>query len=165
MVVAQPGECASKKRRGLAYEVLVPPVAAGHIVPAWGRPVRALNEKAKMRLDHGRKEHCQWRALDASNALLLGVPVLFQRERQFGVSGETAIVDGTGLEVPDGPSALFLIVDRSSLVVRGFELRNYSTAERNIVPAGVLILGASHHVEVSANHIHDIETRFPGAEA
>ena len=78
--------------------------------------------------------------------------------------GETAIVDGTGLEVPDGPSALFLIVDRSYLVVRGFELRNYSTAERNIVPAGVLILGASHHVEVSANHIHDIETRFPGAE-
>ncbi len=78
--------------------------------------------------------------------------------------GETAILDGTGLEVPDGPSALFLIVDRSYLVVRGFELRNYSTAERDIVPAGVLIRGASHHVEVSASHIHDIETQFPGAE-
>jgi hypothetical protein len=78
--------------------------------------------------------------------------------------GETAVVDGTGLEVPASPSGLFLVVDRSFLVIRGFELRNYVSAERDVVPVGIHVRGASHHVELSENRIHHIETRFPGAE-
>ncbi len=77
--------------------------------------------------------------------------------------GETAVLDGTGLTVPEGATGLFLVVDQSYLVIRGFELRNYTTAERGIVPAGIQIRGASHHVEIRDNRIHGIETRFPGA--
>ena len=77
--------------------------------------------------------------------------------------GETAVLDGTGLEVPEGPAGLFLLVDRSFVVIRGFELRNYASAERDVVPVGIHVRGASHHVEISENRIHHIETRFAGA--
>jgi hypothetical protein len=78
--------------------------------------------------------------------------------------GELAVLDGTGLDVPDGASGLFLVVDKSYLVLRGFELRNYSSAERGIVPVGIYIGGSSHDIEIRDNRIHHIETRFEGAD-
>lgn len=76
--------------------------------------------------------------------------------------GETAVVDGSGLTVPEGDAALFLIVDRSYVIVQGFELRNYASAERGVTPGGVHVRGASHHVEIRDNRIHDIATNYPG---
>lgn len=71
--------------------------------------------------------------------------------------GETTVVDGTGLTVPDGDTGLFLILNRSYLVIRGFEIRNFRTTVAGRVPVGVHVRGASHHVEVRNNTIHHIE--------
>jgi hypothetical protein len=38
------------------------------------------------------------------------------------------------------------------------------SAERGIVPVGIHVRGSSHHLEIRDNRIHDVETRFEGAE-
>lgn len=70
---------------------------------------------------------------------------------------ETAVVDGTGLTVPAAENGLFLIVDRSYIVVKGFEIRNYRTSTRDRVPVGIHVRGASHHIQVRGNKVHHIE--------
>ena len=63
-------------------------------------------------------------------------------------AGENPVIDGTGLTVPAAPNGLFLIADRSYLIIQGFELRNYKTATLTRVPqafmcAEPLIISAS----------------------
>ena len=60
--------------------------------------------------------------------------------------GETAIVDGTGLSVPSGDTGLFLIVNRSYLRLKGFEIRNFKTSTKDLVPVGINVRGSSHHI-------------------
>ncbi len=74
--------------------------------------------------------------------------------------GETPILDGTGLSNPDGAVA-FRIEGQSYLTFRGFEIRNYTTTQRDAVPAGFLVSGAAHHLRLSGLHIHHIETHAP----
>ena len=71
--------------------------------------------------------------------------------------GEQVAVDGTGLVVPSASSGLFLIVDRSYIVVKGFEIRNYKTSTKGRVPVGIYVTGTSHHIEIRNNSIHAIE--------
>ncbi|MGR8933160.1 MAG: right-handed parallel beta-helix repeat-containing protein [Gammaproteobacteria bacterium] len=71
--------------------------------------------------------------------------------------GEKAIVDGTGLSVPDTPNGLFLLANRRYVEIRGFELRNYKTATLGRVPAAIYIHGASQHIRIRNNKIHHIE--------
>jgi hypothetical protein len=78
--------------------------------------------------------------------------------------GETAILDGTNLTVPDANNALLFINSKNYLKIQGFELRNYKTAVRYRVPVGIYILGTSHHIELRDNKIHDIETNFSGRD-
>jgi endo-1,4-beta-D-glucanase Y len=70
--------------------------------------------------------------------------------------GETAILDGTGLTVPDDNAGLFLIQNQSYLIIAGFEIRNYATDVRWRVPVGVLVRGSSHHIQIKNNNVHHI---------
>jgi hypothetical protein len=71
--------------------------------------------------------------------------------------GETPVIDASGITPPPDATGLFLVADRHHLVIRGFELRNYRTADTARIPAGVFIGGASHHIEIRGNNIHHIE--------
>lgn len=81
-----------------------------------------------------------------------GGPVTFQN-----YPGETPIVDGTGLAVPAADTGLFLIADKSYVVINGFEIRNYKTTTKDLVPVGIHVTGACSHVEIRNNRIHHVE--------
>jgi hypothetical protein len=72
--------------------------------------------------------------------------------------GETATLDGTGLDIPGGQYGLFTLKDSSYVIVTGFELRNYKTTKLSQVPIGIYLLGAGSNVQVIGNTIHDIAT-------
>ena len=69
-------------------------------------------------------------------------------------TGETAIVDGTGVTFANG-SALIAIDSQSDLVVRGLEIRN-GTGDGSDAIAGILVSGTSSGVQIVGNHVHDI---------
>jgi hypothetical protein len=75
--------------------------------------------------------------------------------------GETPVLDGTGLSVPEQPSGIFLIADQSYITIQGFEIRNYRTAVPGAVPVGIHVTGSSHHIQIRNNRIHAIETNAP----
>ena len=79
--------------------------------------------------------------------------------------GETAIVDGTGLDVPDGQYGLFNIASQSYLIIRGFEIRNYKTSSTKYVPVGIYIYGAGSNLRILNNRIHNIQTSARGCNA
>ena len=70
---------------------------------------------------------------------------------------ETAVIDGTGLTVPAGNTGLFLINNRSYIIIKGFEISNFRTSTRDLVPVGIHVRGASHHIQIRNNIIHNIE--------
>ena len=70
---------------------------------------------------------------------------------------ETPILDGTGLTSPDGDNA-FYINSQNYLIIRGFEIRNYTSIIPDAVPMGIQIEGNAHHIQLLNNHIHHIET-------
>jgi len=81
------------------------------------------------------------------------------------VPGETAIVDGTGLGVPNGQWGLVTLQNPSHIVVEGLELRNFTTASTSEVPIGLYITGAGTDLRVLGNHVHDIATTAAGCAA
>ena len=70
---------------------------------------------------------------------------------------ETPVIDGTGLAV-QWETGLFYLEDISYVKIAGFELRNLSTGNSNYTPAGIWVLGSSHHIEISDNQVHHIQT-------
>ena len=70
---------------------------------------------------------------------------------------ETPEIDGAGLAV-QWETGLFYLEDISYVKIAGFELRNLSTGNANYTPAGIWVLGSSHHIEISDNLVHHIET-------
>ncbi len=75
--------------------------------------------------------------------------------------GEQPVLDGGDFaDDPDGANGFYL-EDVSHIVIRGFEIRNYTTARRGAVPIGIQITGAAHHISLVGNHIHHIETHAP----
>ena len=72
--------------------------------------------------------------------------------------GETATLDGTGLDIPNGQFGLFTFEDASYVVAQGFELRNYTTKSLKAVPIGIYVEGAGEGLEIINNSIHNIET-------
>lgn len=75
--------------------------------------------------------------------------------------GETAVVDGTGLDIPDHMWGLFTFDDVGWVIVEGFEIRNYTTNKIADVPIGIFIQGAGANDQVVNNRIHDITTTAP----
>jgi hypothetical protein len=80
-------------------------------------------------------------------------------------SGQTPAVDGTGLAIPGNQFGLFNIASQSYVIIKGFEIRNYSTAKKNVVPVGVYVTGAGSYLQLLNNHVHDIVTSASGCNA
>ena len=78
--------------------------------------------------------------------------------------GETPVLDGSGLPISPEGSAAFSIVDRGYIIVQGFEIRNYRTSGKDLVPMGISIRGSAFHIQIRDNRIHHIETNYPGSE-
>jgi hypothetical protein len=72
--------------------------------------------------------------------------------------GETAVLDGTNLTVPNSDNPLFLIDGQSYITLDGFELRNYRSGNSSRVPMAVFVTGAAHHISILNNKVHQIET-------
>ena len=82
--------------------------------------------------------------------------------------GETAIIDGTGITVPDDDNGLVYIKDQAYLVIRDLEIRNYTTDKRWRTPIGIRITGTAHHIEIRNNRVHAIKhlgNRSDGTDA
>lgn len=78
-------------------------------------------------------------------------------------AGEEAIIDGSNLGFdPSNSNALISMYSRSYLRIEGITLRNYGTAQRYMVPVGILVEGESHDIKLVGNRIHGIETRYNG---
>lgn len=78
--------------------------------------------------------------------------------------GETAVLDGTGLDIPTGQYGLFTIDNASWIRIEGFEIRNYVSNDRQ-VPIGIYVEGAGSHIELLANHVHHIVTTLTTSAA
>ncbi len=80
--------------------------------------------------------------------------------------GQTAIIDGTGVSCcsSNPPSSgdeiegLINIVNRSYIVVRGFEIRNYTTNNPAFTSAGIWITGSGTGIQILNNRVHNITT-------
>jgi hypothetical protein len=72
--------------------------------------------------------------------------------------GETATIDGTGLDIPDDMYGLFTFDSASYVIAEGFELRNYTTNSIQKVPIGIFVTGAGAGVQLVNNYVHDITT-------
>lgn len=73
--------------------------------------------------------------------------------------GQTAIVDGTGVSCcGSSVQGLFNIINQSYVTISGFEIRNYTTANENDVPAGIWVTGAGSHIHLLNNKVHNITT-------
>jgi len=81
--------------------------------------------------------------------------------------GQTAILDGTDVKCcsSNPPSSgnetqgLINIVNRDYIVVRGFEIRNYTTDRAAYTPTGVWITGWGKGIQILNNQVHNITTK------
>lgn len=80
-----------------------------------------------------------------------GAPITFTNYLK-----EKPVIDGAGIVPPEEGRALIFIQDRSYLIIRGFELRNFTTAKPDLLPSGIFVTGASHHIELRNNNVHAI---------
>jgi hypothetical protein len=71
---------------------------------------------------------------------------------------QTSVIDGTGLAV-NGTQGLVNIIDQSYVTIRGFEIRNYTTASSGPTPAGIWVTGSGIGVKLLNNKVHNITTK------
>lgn len=79
-------------------------------------------------------------------------PIVFSNYKS-----EAVILDLTGVTPGLDMSAIIRIPSRSYVTIKGFELRNYKTADEARTPVGILVDGASKGVKLIGNKIHHIE--------
>jgi hypothetical protein len=92
-------------------------------------------------------------SIDFPNSGTASAPITFE-----SYPGQTAVVDGTGL-IPSGTQGLINIINQSYLTISGFEIRNYTTSDPSVVPAGVWITGCGTGVKILNNRVHHITTK------
>jgi len=78
--------------------------------------------------------------------------------------GETAVLDGSCLIPQIGDSPMIALHNVSYIMIKGFEIRNYKTADRRRVPIGIRVSGHGFHIEIVDNNVHNIEQSYPGRE-
>ncbi|MBM7578217.1 right-handed parallel beta-helix repeat-containing protein [Jeotgalibacillus terrae] len=78
---------------------------------------------------------------------------------------EKVVIDGTDVEVTWDHQGLISIKDQSYITIEGFEIRNYRTDEKDLVPAGIFAGGSGTGINILKNHIHHIETAHPDGNA
>jgi hypothetical protein len=77
--------------------------------------------------------------------------------------GETAILDA-GHFTPSGRSAIVTIQNKSYVRIEGLEIRNFHTAEHQLSPLGISVMGSGSHIELLKNNVHHIEQTFEGRD-
>jgi len=88
-------------------------------------------------------------------------PITFQ-----SYPGQTAVIDGSGVTCcTSNPASsgnqtqgLINIVNQSYIIVRGFEIRDFTTSNAADTPAGVWITGSGAGVQLLNNLVHNITT-------
>ena len=78
---------------------------------------------------------------------------------------EKAIIDGKGLKVTWDYQGLVSIHNKSYVTIDGLEIRNYKTAQEDLVPIGISVSGSGKGIRILRNHIHHIETRHKNGNA
>lgn len=75
--------------------------------------------------------------------------------------GLTATIDGTGLSVnaQNSIQGLINITDQRYITINGFEIRNYTTRNAGLTPAGIWITGSGTGLQITNNIVHDITTK------
>jgi len=89
-------------------------------------------------------------------------PITFQSYPE-----QAAVIDGTGLSccTSNPPSSgnqiqgLINVVNRSYIVIRGFEVRNFTTSNAADTPTGVWITGSGRGIQILNNRVHNITTK------
>jgi len=73
--------------------------------------------------------------------------------------GETPILDGTTLKCCGGTiNGLFNVVNKSYVVINGFEIRNYKSTTASDEPVGILVQGSGSNIQLLNNNVHNITT-------
>jgi NPCBM/NEW2 domain-containing protein/pectate lyase-like protein len=86
-----------------------------------------------------------------------GRPIAFE-----AAPGQRVVLDGSSLEVPADQSAMITVDSQRYIQIRGFEITGYRTDVTGHVPIGILVTGASDHVLLADNRVHDMGTTFEG---
>jgi hypothetical protein len=86
-----------------------------------------------------------------------GRPIVFRNE-----PGEHPILDGSSLEVGQEFFPMISIDGGRYVEIRGFEIRGLHTDLSGHNPVGILVTGASDHVWIVGNVLHDMGTTFQG---
>jgi NPCBM/NEW2 domain/Right handed beta helix region len=86
-----------------------------------------------------------------------GRPIIFA-----AAPGERVVLDGSSLEVPAEQAAMITIDSQRYIQIRGFEVTGYRTDVTGHVPIGILVTGASDHILLAGNVVHDMGTTFEG---
>lgn len=76
--------------------------------------------------------------------------------------GETAVLDGATLTVPSGWGPMIRIENKSYVVIKGFEIRNYRSSAKAHSPIGIFVTGYDDHIQLLNNIVHDMGTSFSG---
>ncbi|MEK5238362.1 right-handed parallel beta-helix repeat-containing protein [Paenibacillus sp. FSL L8-0470] len=69
---------------------------------------------------------------------------------------ERAILDGSGLCIT-GQQGLIEIENASYITIKGFEIRNFSTAKTDQLPIGIFVHGSGSYIKILNNKVHDIK--------
>jgi hypothetical protein len=69
---------------------------------------------------------------------------------------EHAIVNGAGLQPPEGDSGLIQISNSSDVTIEDLDITGYRTTKRGIVPIGVYVNGHDSSINIVGNHVHDL---------
>jgi hypothetical protein len=86
-----------------------------------------------------------------------GAPIIIRN-----APGEHPVLDGSSLEVGQGFDSMIAIEDQRYVEIRGFEIRDYRTDLSGHNPVGILVTGASDHITIVGNSVHDMGTTFQG---
>ncbi|WP_188006745.1 right-handed parallel beta-helix repeat-containing protein [Sporosarcina sp. ANT_H38] len=73
--------------------------------------------------------------------------------------GEQPVLDGTGVTVDSEKSVLMYLENASYIVIDGFELRNITTDDPDVYPAGIRVREGGHHIQLVNNNVHHIANK------
>lgn len=76
--------------------------------------------------------------------------------------GEQPVLDGSGIDVPAGQSAMVEIDGQHDVAVDGLEITGYRSDVSGEVPIGVFVTGEAKDVRLAGLRIHDLGTTFDG---
>jgi parallel beta-helix repeat protein len=86
-----------------------------------------------------------------------GRPIVFRN-----APGEHPVLDGSSIEVGQEFSPMITVDGERYVEIRGFEIRGHTTDLSGHNPVGILVTGASDHISIVGNVVHDMGTTFQG---